>query len=29
MQVQFTVNGKAASIDMPANTLLVQALREK
>ena len=29
MQVQFTVNGKAAHIDMPDNTLLVQALREK
>ena len=29
MQVQFTVNGKAANIDMPDNTLLVQALREK
>lgn len=29
MQVQFTVNGKAATIDMPDNTLLVQALREK
>ena len=29
MQVQFTVNGKAATIDMPDNTLLVEALREK
>ena len=29
MPVQFTVNGKAAHIDMPDNTLLVQALREK
>ena len=29
MQVQFTVNGKGATIDMPDNTLLVQALREK
>ena len=29
MQVHFTVNGKAANIDMPDNTLLVQALREK
>ena len=29
MQVQFTVNGKAATIDMPDTTLLVQALREK
>ena len=29
MQVQFTVNGKASNIDMPANTLLVQVLREK
>ena len=29
MQVNFTVNGKAANIDMPDNTLLVQALREK
>ncbi len=28
MQVNFTVNGKATSIDVPANTLLVQALRE-
>ena len=28
MQVQFKVNGKAASLDVPANTLLVQALRE-
>jgi carbon-monoxide dehydrogenase small subunit len=28
MQVNFTVNGKPASIDVPANTLLVQALRE-
>ena len=29
MQVQFTVNGRGANIDMPDNTLLVQALREK
>ena len=29
MQVQFTVNGKGATIYMPDNTLLVQALREK
>ena len=28
MQVQFTVNGRAASIDVPPNTLLVHALRE-
>jgi carbon-monoxide dehydrogenase small subunit len=28
MQVQFTVNGKAKSLDVPPNTLLVQALRE-
>jgi aerobic carbon-monoxide dehydrogenase small subunit len=28
MQVQLTVNGKAASVDVPPNTLLVQALRE-
>jgi carbon-monoxide dehydrogenase small subunit len=28
MQVQFTVNGKAASIDVAPNTLLVQAIRE-
>lgn len=28
MQVQFTVNGRAASVDVPPNTLLVQALRE-
>ena len=29
MQVQFTVNGKVAHVDMPDNTLLVQTLREK
>jgi len=29
MQVQFTVNGKAKSLDLPANTLLVHALREQ
>ena len=29
MNVQFTVNGRAASIDVPPNTLLVQALREQ
>jgi len=29
MQVSFKVNGKAASIDVPANTLLVTALREQ
>jgi len=29
MQVQFTVNGRAASVDVPPNTLLVQALREQ
>ncbi|MEG0675430.1 MAG: (2Fe-2S)-binding protein [Comamonas sp.] len=29
MNVQFTVNGRAASIDIPPNTLLVQALREQ
>jgi carbon-monoxide dehydrogenase small subunit len=29
MQVQFTVNGKAKSLDLPPNTLLVQALREQ
>ena len=28
MPVQFTVNGKSASVDAPANTLLVHALRE-
>ena len=28
MQVQLTVNGKAAAIDVPPNTLLVYALRE-
>lgn len=28
MQVQLTVNGKAERIDVPANTLLVTALRE-
>ena len=28
MQVQFKVNGKAAAIDVPPNTLLVYALRE-
>jgi aerobic carbon-monoxide dehydrogenase small subunit len=28
MQVQLTVNGKAQSLDLAANTLLVQALRE-
>ncbi|QIL81061.1 (2Fe-2S)-binding protein [Diaphorobacter sp. HDW4A] len=28
MKVQFTVNGAAASIDVPSNTLLVQAIRE-
>ena len=28
MQVQFTVNGRAERIDVPANTLLVTALRE-
>jgi len=28
MQVQFKVNGKAASLDIPPNTLLVHALRE-
>ncbi|MFD2756320.1 (2Fe-2S)-binding protein [Comamonas terrae] len=28
MNVQFTVNGRAASIDIPPNTLLVHALRE-
>lgn len=27
-QVQFTVNGRAASVDVPPNTLLVHALRE-
>jgi carbon-monoxide dehydrogenase small subunit len=29
MQVQFTVNGRAERLDVPANTLLVQALREQ
>ena len=29
MQVEFTVNGKKTSLDLPPNTLLVQALREK
>ena len=29
MNVQFLVNGRAASIDGPPNTLLVQALREQ
>ncbi|TAM40601.1 MAG: (2Fe-2S)-binding protein [Burkholderiaceae bacterium] len=28
MQVQFKVNGKSTSLDLPTNTLLVQALRE-
>ncbi|QNN58543.1 (2Fe-2S)-binding protein [Diaphorobacter ruginosibacter] len=28
MKVQFTVNGQAASVDVPSNTLLVQAIRE-
>ncbi len=28
MQVEFTVNGKKVSLDLPPNTLLVQALRE-
>ena len=28
MQVQFTVNGRAASVDVPPNTLLVHALRD-
>lgn len=28
MQVQFTVNGKPTTLDVPPNTLLVQALRE-
>ena len=28
MQVQFKVNGKAVSLDLPTNTLLVHALRE-
>ena len=28
MQVRFTVNGNAATVDVPANTLLVQAIRE-
>ena len=29
MQVQFKVNGKAKSLDLPPNTLLVHALREQ
>jgi carbon-monoxide dehydrogenase small subunit len=29
MQVQLKVNGKAQSVDVPANTLLVQVLREQ
>ncbi|ABM60242.1 (2Fe-2S)-binding protein [Verminephrobacter eiseniae] len=29
MQVQFTVNGRAASVDVPPETLLVHALREQ
>ena len=29
MQVEFTVNGKKVNLDLPPNTLLVQALREK
>ncbi len=29
MQVQMKVNGKAAAVDVPPNTLLVQALREQ
>ena len=28
MQVQFTINGKSANIDVPPNTLLVDAIRE-
>ncbi|MEO7031246.1 MAG: 2Fe-2S iron-sulfur cluster-binding protein, partial [Herbaspirillum sp.] len=28
MQVQLNVNGKSSTLDLPANTLLVQALRE-
>ena len=28
MQVQLTVNGKSSTLDLPPNTLLVQALRE-
>ncbi|HSI53883.1 MAG: (2Fe-2S)-binding protein [Ramlibacter sp.] len=28
MLIQFKVNGKAASVDVPPNTLLVQAIRE-
>ena len=28
MQVQFKVNGKPATVDVPPNTLLVQAIRE-
>ena len=29
MQVQFKVNGKSSSVEIPANTTLVQVLREK
>lgn len=29
MQVQLQINGKAIQLDLPSNTLLVQALREK
>lgn len=29
MQVQLTVNGKSITVDVPANTLLVQVLREQ
>ena len=29
MQVQFKVNGKSAALEVPANTLLVQVLREQ
>jgi aerobic carbon-monoxide dehydrogenase small subunit len=29
MQVQLTINGQAKQLDLPTNTLLVQALREK
>ena len=29
MQVQFKVNGKPATVDVPPNTLLVQAIREQ
>lgn len=29
MQVNLQINGKATQLDLPANTLLVQALREK